>query len=248
VVLIGRAANNDIVLDSPSVSKLHARVDWAGPELVLTDLGSRNGVYVNGERLQHPYKLQGSEEVYVGAYALQFGTEERPLSDWGVRRSSGGRRPARLYIGYAPEDAAYHEALRTHLSWLQREGLIFAWHDHLLSPNTVRLQRQIDELSRADAIVLLLSPDYLRSEHCTLVEMKAALQQARSGKSCLVPVLVRPVYVRGGPFDGIQLLPTNGKPVSSWEEKDAAWVHIVDQIRRGLRGRAGASISGSSAL
>jgi len=236
-VIIGRSTDSDLVLDHPSVSKQHARVEWNGKDLVITDLDSRNGVYVNGNRLQQPYTLKGVEEVYVGTFVLSFGADERSLSGWGIQRSNGGGglRPARLYIGYAQEDAAYREALRTHLRWLQRDGLIFAWHDHVLTPNTARVQRQIDELSSADAIVLLLSPDYLRSEHSTTVEMKRALEQARSGKSCVLPVLLRPVYLRGGPFDGIELLPKNGKPVSGWEDQDAAWVHIVDQIRSGLR-------------
>jgi ABC transport system ATP-binding/permease protein len=44
---IGRAAECDLVLDSPLVSRHHARLERSGPTHVLTDLGSTNGTYVN---------------------------------------------------------------------------------------------------------------------------------------------------------------------------------------------------------
>lgn len=55
----GRSTDSDLVLDHPSVSKQHARVEWIRKDLVITDLDSRNGVYVNGNRLQQPHTLKG---------------------------------------------------------------------------------------------------------------------------------------------------------------------------------------------
>src|SRR5688572_23614041 len=46
-VTIGRAAQNDIVLDDPSVSGEHARITYDGIAFEITDLGSKSGVRVN---------------------------------------------------------------------------------------------------------------------------------------------------------------------------------------------------------
>jgi pSer/pThr/pTyr-binding forkhead associated (FHA) protein len=51
-VSLGRAADNSVVLDSSSVSRHHARIDWALGQPQLTDLGSANGTFVNGARLE----------------------------------------------------------------------------------------------------------------------------------------------------------------------------------------------------
>ena len=52
-ISIGRASNCDISLVHSSVSKRHAqlRLDSSGRPVAVTDLGSQNGTYVNGERI-----------------------------------------------------------------------------------------------------------------------------------------------------------------------------------------------------
>lgn len=49
---IGRAADNDVVLDDPTVSSHHARLSWSGGVLVVEDLSSANGTFVDGQRVQ----------------------------------------------------------------------------------------------------------------------------------------------------------------------------------------------------
>jgi pSer/pThr/pTyr-binding forkhead associated (FHA) protein len=51
MITIGRAKNNDIVLEIPTVSKLHAYVVARGGTNLIFDQGSRNGVTVDGRRL-----------------------------------------------------------------------------------------------------------------------------------------------------------------------------------------------------
>ncbi|HSS47347.1 MAG TPA: FHA domain-containing protein [Thermoanaerobaculia bacterium] len=48
---IGRATSCDFVLADLAVSRRHARIQWQGAELVLEDLGSSGGTYVNGARI-----------------------------------------------------------------------------------------------------------------------------------------------------------------------------------------------------
>ena len=51
-ILIGRSSANNVVAEaSGAVSKIHARIERTPQQLVLRDLGSSNGTYVNGERV-----------------------------------------------------------------------------------------------------------------------------------------------------------------------------------------------------
>jgi pSer/pThr/pTyr-binding forkhead associated (FHA) protein len=63
VLTLGRAADNDIVIDDAEVSRHHARLTLQGNNRVLEDLGSRNGTFVNGQRITGPVPLTPDDEV-----------------------------------------------------------------------------------------------------------------------------------------------------------------------------------------
>jgi ABC-type multidrug transport system ATPase subunit/pSer/pThr/pTyr-binding forkhead associated (FHA) protein len=64
---IGRAAECDLVLDSPLVSRHHARLERSGPAHLLIDLGSTNGTYVNSRRIDR-VELHAGDVVQIGPY------------------------------------------------------------------------------------------------------------------------------------------------------------------------------------
>jgi hypothetical protein len=70
-VSIGRAADNDIVLQDVSVSGCHARIEQRGAMVVLTDMNSSNGTVVNGQRVQQ-VQLAGGETILLGDTHLRF--------------------------------------------------------------------------------------------------------------------------------------------------------------------------------
>ena len=72
---VGRAADCAIVLPSKSVSRVHARFERQGTELVLQDLGSSNGTAVNGKRIQDPVTVHAGDRVRFGS--LEFVLEEK---------------------------------------------------------------------------------------------------------------------------------------------------------------------------
>jgi pSer/pThr/pTyr-binding forkhead associated (FHA) protein len=65
--VIGRALECDVRLDDPLVSRRHALVvaDPGGPR--IEDLGSSNGLYVNGSRTRQPVTLEVGDVVQLGA-------------------------------------------------------------------------------------------------------------------------------------------------------------------------------------
>ncbi len=75
-VLVGRDGDNDIVLAENMVSRRHARLrrDTQG-RFVLTDLGSANGVHVNGMRVARAYLVVG-DEIKIGDNFFRFHVED----------------------------------------------------------------------------------------------------------------------------------------------------------------------------
>ena len=68
---IGRANDNDIVLDNPRVSGHHAVIERDGHAYVVIDNGSANGIFVNGERVAR-HTLEYWEEIQILNYVLKF--------------------------------------------------------------------------------------------------------------------------------------------------------------------------------
>ncbi|GIW72652.1 MAG: hypothetical protein KatS3mg102_2194 [Planctomycetota bacterium] len=71
LVRIGRSRNNEICLPSGHVSRLHAELVYEDGGWVVGDLGSKNGTYVNGERVfRHP--LRHGDRIRIGHFELQY--------------------------------------------------------------------------------------------------------------------------------------------------------------------------------
>ena len=73
-VLIGRSRDCDLTLDDPNVSRRHAELRREGGTWLVSDLGSTNGVKVNGRRVNdHP--LSPGDEIVLGLEHLTFEVE-----------------------------------------------------------------------------------------------------------------------------------------------------------------------------
>jgi len=68
---LGRHRNNDIVISDPKVSSFHARLDRSPEGFLLVDLKSRNGSYVNGERMESA-QLNTGDEVRLGTALIAY--------------------------------------------------------------------------------------------------------------------------------------------------------------------------------
>ncbi|WP_213957959.1 FHA domain-containing protein [Variovorax sp. dw_954] len=68
---LARAAQNDIVVDSVSASRRHARIIVAPAFVTIEDLGSSNGTYVNGERVQNQVLADG-DAVRIGTFEMRL--------------------------------------------------------------------------------------------------------------------------------------------------------------------------------
>lgn len=71
VIRLGRAPDNDFILDAPSVSRHHAMLSYAdGTQPTVTDMGSTNGTFVNGELLTEPRLVSPQDLIFLGGFLL----------------------------------------------------------------------------------------------------------------------------------------------------------------------------------
>jgi hypothetical protein len=68
---IGRALDNDVVVDSAEVSRHHARIEYRAPDFLVVDLGSTNGTAVNGSQVQQ-HELEFGDRVTMGNVVFEF--------------------------------------------------------------------------------------------------------------------------------------------------------------------------------
>ena len=121
------------------------------------------------------------------------------------------------------------------LSLLRREGVINTWD----SQNTTAagLTRDIEKLIDSSQIVLILmSTSFLASDDLYKNQMMRAINRQLSGEVVrVIPITVR--YIAPGnssivPFQKIQGLPRNGKPIEKWQSTDEAWSEVAKEIRQ----------------
>ncbi len=67
VLRVGRAADNDVVLEDPSASKYHAEFVWDGKVCKVKDLGAKNQVFVNGIPVKGDRALKEGDVIAMGA-------------------------------------------------------------------------------------------------------------------------------------------------------------------------------------
>jgi len=71
-ITLGRALDNDVILDDEQVSRHHANIRRQRDQFVLTDLASANGTFVNRVRITEPHVLRSGEIIQMGATVLEF--------------------------------------------------------------------------------------------------------------------------------------------------------------------------------
>jgi pSer/pThr/pTyr-binding forkhead associated (FHA) protein len=72
VMSIGRDSGCDAVVDFPMVSSRHARLLRSGSTLILEDLGSSNGTFVNGVRIEKPTTVNAGDLIGLGSYVVRL--------------------------------------------------------------------------------------------------------------------------------------------------------------------------------
>jgi hypothetical protein len=128
--------------------------------------------------------------------------------------------PVKLFFSYAREDECLREKLETHLEPLIYSKLIEIWRDRDMLPGKHVDRTITKELRSADIVLLLISPDFLKSEYCR-EEVAQAMQLQEEEEITVVPVILRETKGwRSRPFGRNNVLPTDPKAAEDWPGED----------------------------
>lgn len=137
----------------------------------------------------------------------------------------------RVFCSYSHRDEEMREELEKHLSMLKREGIIDIWHDRKIKAGSEFAKVIDEEINVSDIILLLVSPDFLHSDYCYGIEVKRAIEKHKQGKSKVIPVILRPCSWHTAPFGHLLATPRDGKAISTWLNRDEAFLDVEKTIR-----------------
>lgn len=108
---LGRSVENEIVIISNRASRDHANIRRDGRKVILEDLGSTNGTFLNGERVMGSIQLRDGDEVMVGEVVFIFHdpdttTRETPFPELEVNVEAGEVRLNRRLLALSPKEFA----------------------------------------------------------------------------------------------------------------------------------------------
>ena len=140
----------------------------------------------------------------------------------------------KVFFSYSHEDEKLRDELAKHLKSLERQNKIEPWHDRKIVPGTDWRKELDSQLNSADIILLLVSPSFVDSDFCYCTELEQARKRHDAGEACIIPVFLRPLdleALEGTPLQTLQGLPEPTNPITTWENRDKAFVEVAQGIR-----------------
>lgn len=156
--------------------------------------------------------------------------------------------PLQIFIAYARKDSDLLEELRIHLKPLERTRRATIWYDGEIEPGAVWEEAIKKNLHAADIILLLVSAQAIASDYFYEKEMTDALERHEIGEARVIPLVIKPCRWQSTPLSKLQALPKDGKPISTWIDRDEAWDNAVEALLKIIEDREEQSRLGNKAF
>jgi uridine kinase len=145
----------------------------------------------------------------------------------------------KLFIGYSHEDnrddSPYLKEFVKHITLLKDNGLLSdIWYDCKIVPGEDLKDKIEIKLEDVDIVCLLISANFLSSEVCKDEKKKAFELRKKKGVS-VVPIILSPCGWQDDKDiiqNHILALPTDGKPISSFPDRNAAWQDVYEGLKK----------------
>lgn len=149
--------------------------------------------------------------------------------------------PIEIFFSYAHEDEELMNDVRRQLVVEERNGRIVKWHDRMIPPGSDWKSHIDRRINKATIVLLFVSAHFIESHYCYEVEVPAALDRHKASQAKVIPIILRPCLWERTPFASLQALPLDGRPVSTWLNRDEACLDVArgvmsivdDMLRRG---------------
>jgi TIR domain len=140
-------------------------------------------------------------------------------------------RKLKVFLSYAHEDEAMKTQLDKNLIMLKKSDKIEVWQDRAIMAGDVWDEKISNALTAADIILLLISVDFNNSQYIWNKELKVALERHENNDARVIPIILRTCEWSEMPYNKLQVLPTNAKPISSFADADEAYTDVARGIR-----------------
>ena len=139
---------------------------------------------------------------------------------------------AYIFTSYAHEDEELKNEMDKYLKVLKRSGKIDTWNDRALIAGQEWDKTIMDELAKANIILLLISVDFNASDFIWDKELAEAMKRHEEGTAFVVPIILRNCKWTDMPYAKLQALPRNATPISEYENRDLAFTEVATGIER----------------
>ena len=199
---IGRDRKSDIVLDHPTVSRRHARIEMRPDGARVRDLKSENGIIIDGKRISEAHWSVGQRlEIGDFAFSLEISSDdssfERVISTLNLKKRKRSQIASdlierlRIFVSYSRRDLAAADKLAAALERKGFEVIV----DRRDLPYGEEWQRELADFVRnSDTVLFLVSAHSVASQWC-----KWELAQVAELRKRLFPIAIGSVAVEALP-------------------------------------------------
>jgi two-component system response regulator AtoC len=179
-VTFGRSRGSTFMLDHEKVSRTHARIRRTGERIEIEDLKSRNGVRVNGDKIEAPHRLEHGDEIAIGPIVALVNITSGLPSSTAIVDADAGESRLRAEVDRA---VRYHRFCTVALLRIANDAVL----DQLA--RSLRPMDLVAEDAGDDYLVIL--PELGRADGARAIDQ--LVEQARStGTAVLSAVAVAP--------------------------------------------------------
>ena len=137
-----------------------------------------------------------------------------------------------LFVSYQLEDKEYAKKLLTHLSIFKTLHNLNIWLDVENIIPGERWDKVISSaINNSDIFLILVSPSYMGSSN-SLSELTYILNSKED--ALIVPIIIKPVDLKLTNLINYKFLPSNGKPLTSYKNKDEAYLRITRELNSSI--------------
>jgi uridine kinase len=139
----------------------------------------------------------------------------------------------KLFISYSHKDEkSYIDDFKKHIDILKDKGLIEDWNDREILAGEDYQNKIDNNLEDADIICLFISKEFLSSPSCKKEKEKALELRKKKGISVIPIILSSCEWLDEEDISKLLALPTDGKPISKFEDPDEAWLGVYEGLKK----------------
>jgi TIR domain/Effector-associated domain 11 len=141
-------------------------------------------------------------------------------------------KSVKVFISYSKKDNELREELATHLASLRRRNKATIWDDRHIIGGELWDETIKSKLQESNIILFLVSANFIATDYIWDYEIPIAEEQRRKGESRVIPIILKPCQWTKLDFAKQQALPSKGLPISTFLDRDTAWLEVIEGIEK----------------